>query len=61
MKLTELTTEELRELSMQKGRKGNASGLARQAQQVLWNRTHPFSYGGTTPDNCPYGGNETEW
>ena len=61
MKLTGLSDEELKEVSMQKNRKGCATSDALRAQRLLRER-YLMDWGdGTRPEAVPYGTNETEW
>ena len=59
MKLSTLSENELREVSLLKNKKGCATSNALEAQRILYERHHWG--GGTRPENVPYGANETEW
>ena len=62
MKLTEMTDDELREVSLQKNRRGCATAEALRAQRILRDR-HGKNLGrrGHRPEGVPYGRNEVEW
>ena len=62
MKLAEMTDNELREVSLQKNRRGCATAEALRAQRMLRDR-HGKNLGrhGHRPEGVPYGRNEVEW
>lgn len=61
MKLSNLSDEELRKISLMKNKVGCATAEAYRAQQILWKRSFgDWGYvKGHRPENVPYGDNET--
>lgn len=59
MKLSKLSDEELRRISLVKNKVGCATADARRAQEILWNRHMSGWGGGHRPENVPYGDNDT--
>lgn len=55
MRLQELSDDELREIAMQRGKRGRYTVDAIRAQEILWNRNHwggkPSRYASITGDN----------
>ena len=59
--LRQMDDEEIREVSLQKNAKGNATKEALMAQQELYDRAHPFGEAdGCRPDDVPYGRDRSE-